>query len=65
MPEQRCLFCRYFAADEPNPAAEERALEMRYGPEVALVGNVPAPGASGDPEHEVRLRGLVPVNALP
>ena len=37
-PEQRCLFFRYFDADEPNPAAEERALEMRYGPEVALVG---------------------------
>ncbi len=38
MTEHRCLFCQYFAADEPNPEAEERALERRYGPEVALVG---------------------------
>jgi hypothetical protein len=43
--EQRCLFCRYFDAEEPNPKAEERALEMRYGPEVALVG------ARQHPEH--------------
>ncbi len=38
MTERRCLFCRYFGAEEPNPEAEERALEMRYGPEAALVG---------------------------
>ncbi len=38
MGDQRCLFCRYFDSGQPNPEAEERALEMRYGPEVALVG---------------------------
>ena len=42
---ERCLFCRYFGAYELNPEAEERALEMRYGPEVALVG------ACQHPEH--------------
>ena len=36
--EQRCLTCQNFDSGEPNPEAEERALEMRYGPEVALVG---------------------------
>ena len=38
MDEQRCLTCRYFGSEEDNPAAEERAIEMRYGPEVALMG---------------------------
>jgi hypothetical protein len=38
MTEQRCLYCQYFGSDEANPEAEERALERRYGPEVALVG---------------------------
>ena len=43
--QHRCLFCRYFDSGQPNPEAEERALEMRYGPEAALVG------ACQHPEH--------------
>ena len=49
MSEERCLTCQHFGADEPNPDAEERAIEMRYGPEAALVG------ACRHPEHAMTI----------
>jgi hypothetical protein len=49
---------RHFDADEsPPPPAEERAIEVRYGPETALVENAGIHSID-DSQHEVRMRSL-------
>ena len=45
MTEVRCLRCQHWRSDEDNPEAVEREFQMRFGPEVALVG------MCGHPEH--------------
>ena len=45
MTERRCLRCLHWRSEEDNPDAIERELQVRFGPEVALVG------LCGHPEH--------------
>jgi hypothetical protein len=45
MTERRCLRCLHWQSDADNAAAVEREFQMRFGPEVALVG------MRGHPEH--------------
>lgn len=47
--------CKHFGSEEPNPAAEERAIELRYGAELPLWADA-TPGSSGYRQHEVRVR---------
>jgi hypothetical protein len=38
MTEQRCLRCLHWRSVEDIPEAVEREFQMRFGPEVGLVG---------------------------
>jgi hypothetical protein len=39
MTEQRCLRCLHWRSDDDNPEAVEREFQLRFGPEVAVVGS--------------------------
>ena len=39
MTGRRCLRCLHWRSEEDNPDAIERELQVRFGPEVALVGD--------------------------
>jgi hypothetical protein len=43
MTEVRCLRCRHWHSEDDNPEAIEREFQMRFGPEVALVGKCSHP----------------------
>jgi len=50
--------CTAAISDEPNPAAEERALDAALRSRGRPRWHVPAPGSSGDYQQQIRLRGL-------
>ena len=62
MTEVRCLRCRHWRSDEDNSEVVEREFQMRFGPEVALVG--PAiPQLC--PEFPAAFNGIVGIRAVP
>jgi hypothetical protein len=47
---------------EPNPEAEERAIEMRYGPAATLVGRCDHPEHRATVNANFGVRGLISDN---